>query len=278
MSPGVFFAALLAAVMHATWNAIIKTGEDKVQGMLVLTLSHAACGALISLFVPFPPAAAWGWLAGSVLVHSAYQTFLAVAYSHGNLSRVYPISRGSAPLFVLVFGFFFLPDAIRQNEYIGITLLGTGIVVMARGVFTNGESRRLLPFAFGAALATAGYTVSDGMGARAAGNASSYIAWLFILSAPVFIPVCLMLRGGGVFRISPAVWRSAGLGGVMSVAAYWIAVWGMTQAPIALVAALRETSVLFAVGIGILFFGESGDRSKLVAASLIVSGVVLTRL
>ncbi len=278
MSFVVFAAVLLAAAMHATWNALVKNGADKVQGMLVLTISHAACGLLISLFVPFPPVAAWGWLAGSVLIHSAYQTFLAIAYSHGNLSRVYPISRGTAPMFVLVFGAFFLPDAISRNEYIGVTLLGVGIMIMARCVFKHGESRRLLPFAFGAALATAGYTISDGMGARAAGNASSYIAWLFILSAPMFVSVCLALRGRKVFQISPAIWKAAGLGGVMSVAAYWIAVWGMTQAPIALVAALRETSVLFAVLIGILFFREKADLGKLVAAALIVSGVVLTRL
>lgn len=274
----VFVAVLFAALLHASWNAIIKTGADKVQGMLVLTLSHAAVGGVLAMFVPLPPVAAWGWLAGSVLIHAAYQSFLAFAYSHGNLSRVYPISRGSAPIFVLLYGFFFLPDVIRSAEYLGITLLGTGIIVMARGVFTSGESRRLLPFAFGAALATAGYTVTDGVGARVAGDATSYIAWLFLLSAPVFVPVCLILRGPSVLRISPAIWRSGAIGGVLSVVAYWIAVWGMTQAPIALVAALRETSVLFAVLIGILFFGEKGDFGKLLAALLIVSGIIITRL
>lgn len=278
MSLTVFVAVLMAAFLHAGWNAAIKSGGDKVQGMLVLTFGHALLGCVIALFAGVPDVAALGWLALSVIIHAAYQSFLAFAFTHGDLSRVYPISRGAAPLAVLVIGGIFLSDSISDTEYLGVVILGLGILMMARGVFTSGESRRLLPFALGAATATAGYTLADGQGARAAGSASAYIAWLFILSAFVFTPVCIGLRGWAVLRIRPATWRRGLAAGVFSVLAYWIAVWGMTQAPIALVAALRETSILFAVLIGVAVFRERLDRQKALAAGLIVLGVVVTRL
>lgn len=278
MSVLVFAAVLMAAFLHASWNAAIKTGGDKVQGMLVLTFGHALMGAGIAVFAGIPDRAAWGWLAASVVIHAAYQTFLALAFSHGDLSRVYPISRGAAPLVVLVYSGVFLPDQIGLWEYAGVVILGAGIFTMARGVFSSGESRRLLPFALGAAIATAGYTIADGQGARAAGNASAYVAWLFMLSVVTFTPVCIAIRGWSVLRISPPAWRRGLTAGVFSVTAYWVAVWGMTQAPIALVAALRETSILFAVIIGVAIFKERLDAQKLVAAALIVTGVMVTRL
>lgn len=240
MSIVVFTAVLMAAFLHASWNAAIKVGGDKVQGMLVLIFGHALMGAGIAVFAGIPDRAAWGWLAGSVVIHAAYQTFLALAFAYGDLSRVYPISRGAAPLVVLVYGSFFLPDQIGWWEYGGVVILGAGIFTMARGVFSSGESRRLLPFALGAALATAGYAIADGQGARAAGSASACVAWLFMLSVLTFTPVCVALRGWSVLRIPASAWRRGLMAGVFSVMAYWIAVWGMTQAPIALVAALRE--------------------------------------
>ena len=273
----VMLTVLAAALMHASWNALIKSGGDKVQGMLALTIGHAVVGAVMVAFVGPPPVQAWGWLAASVLIHAFYQTFLALAFTHGDLSRVYPISRGTAPLLVLIYGAFFLPDVISRSELSGIVLLGAGIFMMARGVFSSGESRAMLPFAFGAACATAGYTIADGQGARAAGDATVYIAWLMLLAAVPFVPACVVLRGWSVLRVPAPVWRTGLMAGVVSVLAYWMAVWAMTQAPIALVAALRETSILFAVLIGWLFFGERMDRTKALAAGLIVAGVLVTR-
>lgn len=278
MSLGVFLAVLAAAAMHAGWNALIKGGGDKVQGMLVLTVGHALLGVGIAAVLGVPDRAAWGWLALSVAIHAAYQSFLALAYDQGDLSRVYPIARGTAPLLVLIYGALALPDAISRTEYLGVVVLGCGIFLMARGVFSSGESRRLLPFAFASAAATAGYTIADGQGARAAGDASVYIAWLFILSAFAFLPVCFALRGRQALAIPASLWRSGLVAGVLSTFAYWIAVWGMTRAPIALVAALRETSILFAVLIGVAFFGEKLGAQKAIAAGLIVAGVIVTRL
>lgn len=142
----------------------------------------------------------------------------------------------------------------------------------------NGESRRLLPFAFGSALATAGYTIADGLGARAWGEPVAYVSWLMILSGVIYLPLILSLKGRGVLVADARGWALGLLASVASFGAYAIAVWAMTQAPIALVGALRETSVLFALLLGWRLFGERLDAGKLAGAGLIVLGVAVTRL
>ncbi len=278
MSLGILLAVLGAAFLHAGWNALIKTGGDKQTGMLMLTLGHAAIGAVVVALRPLPAPEVWPWLIGSGLIHMAYQLFLAYAYEHGDLSRVYPIARGTAPLIVTLVGAVVLADTVSVTEYIGIFVLGLGIMAMARGVFSSGESRRMLPFALGAAVATAGYSLVDGSGARLSGDAVAYVGWLLILSAVFYVPVILALRGRRVLRATPRGWGLGLAASAASYTAYAVVVWAMTQAPIALVTALRETSILFAVLIGWVLFGEPMGRGKLVAAGLVVSGVVLTRL
>ena len=155
MSFTVFMAVLGAALLHAGWNAIIKTGLSKQTSMFLLSVGHALIGFAFALTKPFPAAEVWPWLLASGLIHMAYQLFLAYAYEQGDLSRVYPIARGAAPMMVLLVSVLFLSDEMGVMDYVGVFVLGMGIAFMARGVFTNGESRRLLPFAFGSAMATA---------------------------------------------------------------------------------------------------------------------------
>ncbi len=278
MSSGVFFAVLCAALLHASWNAIIKFGDNKVLGMILLSIAHGAAGLVMILYFPAPKPAAWGWLAVSVLLHWLYKYCLTLAYSHGDLSRVYPISRGTAPVLVMLAGFVLLPDHLSSVQIIAIILLALGILQMARGVFVYGVSLQLLPFALGAALGTAGYTIADGMGARASGNVSGFVGWLFFLDGTLFAIWGIYRGGREVLSRSRRLWVVGLAAGVASVAAYWIAVWAMTVAPIALVAALRETSVLFAVLIGIVVLGERSDPRKIIAAILIATGVVLIRI
>jgi drug/metabolite transporter (DMT)-like permease len=278
MSLTVLLAVLGAALLHAGWNAIIKTGLSKQTSMFLLSVGHAAIGFGVALTKPFPVAEAWPWLLASGLIHMAYQLFLAFAYEQGDLSRVYPLARGAAPMMVLVVSVLFLSDPMGVMDYVGVLVLGLGIAFMARGVFTNGESRRLLPFAFGSAMATAGYTLADGLGARVAGDPLQYVGWLMMMSALFYTPAAIALRGVQVMRASARDWVMGLIAAAASFAAYAIAVWAMTVAPLALVAALRETSILFAVLLGWLLFGDKMDRGKIIAAVLIVSGVVLTRL
>lgn len=277
MTLGVFLAVMLAAVLHAGWNAIVKTGLNKQTSMFLLTVGHALIGACVAVASPLPAPQVWPWLVASGLIHTIYQLFLAYAYEQGDLSRVYPIARGAAPMVVLVVSLLFLSDDLEATEIIGILVLGSGIALMARGVLTNGESRRLLPLALGSAMATAGYTLADGLGARVSGDPIAYVGWLMVFSAVFFTPAIVALKGRAVLRANRRAWMFGMVAAAASYAAYAIAVWAMTVAPIALVGALRETSIFFAVVIGWFFFNEKMDAPKVIAAVLIVSGVMLTR-
>ncbi len=278
MTLTVFLAVMLAAALHAGWNAAIKTGLSKQTSMFLLSVGHALIGLAIVPFFPLPPAQVWPWLLASGLIHMAYQLFLAYAYEQGDLSRVYPIARGAAPLIVLVVGLVALAEPLSGAEIAGILVLGGGIALMARGVFRNGESRRLLPFALGAACATAGYTLADGLGARVWGEPLAYVSWLMVLSAIFYTPAAMALKGRAVLRADGRGWAVGMAAAAASFLAYAIAVWAMTRAPIPLVGALRETSILFAVLLGWMVFGERMDRAKIVAAGVIVAGVAITRL
>lgn len=278
MTVWVLAAVLGAAFLHALWNALIKLGTSKLTSMLILTLVQGGFGLVIALTRPMPDPYIWLWILASGVFHSAYKLFLSYAYEQGDLSRVYPIARGAAPMVVLLVSGLFLSDAIGTWEYTGIVILGCGILMMARGVFSSGESRKLIPFALGSALATAGYSIVDGLGARASGDAVAYVGWLFVMDAVFFTPVCLALRGRAVLRADRKAWIIGSLAAMASYSAYAIAVWAMTVAPIALVSALRETSILFAVLIGWLIFGDRMDRHKVIAAGLIITGVIVTRI
>lgn len=278
MTLTVFLAVLFAAFLHASWNAIIKLGVSKLSSMLIMTLVQGGAGGVVAMTRDWPNAEVWLWLLASGVFHSAYKLFLAFAYERGDLSRVYPIARGAAPMIVIVVSALFLADVIAPLEYLGVFVLGAGILAMARGVFAMDENTKLVPLALGSAMMTAGYSLVDGLGARVSGDVVMYVAWLFLLDAVFFTPVCLALRGRTVFVADMRAWGWGSVAALASYGAYAIAVWAMTVAPIALVAALRETSILFAVLIGWLVFGERLGLQKAIAAGLIVAGVALTRL
>ncbi len=277
MSLTVLFAILGAALLHAGWNALIRVGASKTTTMLVMTLVQGAMGLALLIGKPFPGAEVWPWLIASGIFHAGYKIFLAFAYEHGDLSRVYPIARGAAPLGVLAISIAFLDEGLRGLEIVAVLVLGLGILVMGRGAFLSGESRRLVPLALASAAMTAGYSIVDGMGARVAGDAVLFVGWVFMLDALLFTPTLLFLRGRTVLRANAKVWALGSVAAAFSFIAYLIVVWAMTVAPIPLVTALRETSILFAVLIGWLAFGERMDRTKALAAALILGGVLLTR-
>ncbi len=278
MSFTVFLWVLGSALLHATWNAMVKTGGDKLTGMVLVAVSNGVVGLAIAAFYPLPTAQVWFWIIASGGIRTVYYLALGYAYAHGDLSRVYPIARGGAPLMVLVAGAFVLSDRLTGAQVAGILLLGLGILLMARGAFTNGESRRLVPFAIASAMATAAYSITDGIGARLSGEAAVFVAWALAVTAAFYLPFALLLEGRAVLRADRGEWRRGLLAGAASYLGYTIVVWAMTQAPIALVAALRESSILFAVLIGWRLFGERMDRAKALAALMIVAGAALTRL
>jgi drug/metabolite transporter (DMT)-like permease len=278
VSFGIFLAVLGAAFLHALWNALIKVGTSKVGGMVILSIVEVPIGLAVVAFSGPIDRAAIPWVIAAGCAHFAYKFFLTYAYDRGDLSRVYPIARGAAPMVVALVGAVILADAVSGRQYLAIAVLAGGILLMARGVFTSGEDRRLLPFALGSALATATYTLIDGMGARVSGAPIAYVAWVFVADGLFFSFGMLALRGWDVIPRDGQAWRLGALASAASYGAYAVAVWAMTVAPIALVAALRETSILFAVLIGWLAFGERMSGEKALAAGVIVAGVLLTRL
>lgn len=278
MTLGIFLAVLGAAFLHALWNALIKLGTSKVGGMVILSIVEVPIGLAVAAFAaPIDPAAI-PWVIAAGCTHFAYKFFLTYAYDRGDLSRVYPIARGAAPMVVALVGALFLSDAVSGQEYLAIAVLAGGILLMARGVFASGENRRLLPFALGSALATATYTLIDGMGARVSGAPVAYVAWVFVADGCFFTLGMVALRGLDVIPRDWRAWRMGTFASAASYGAYAVSIWAMTLAPIAVVAALRETSILFAVLIGWLVFGERMSGQKALAAVTIVAGVMLMRL
>jgi drug/metabolite transporter (DMT)-like permease len=273
----VLIAVLGSAFLHALWNSLVKTGTSRLGAMVILSVCEVPIGLTVALFRPLPELHVLPWVLASGLVHFFYKFFLTYAYERGDLSRVYPIARGTAPLAVALTSGLFLTDVITLVEFAGITILGLGILMMAQGALANGENRRLIPFALGAAASTAAYTLIDGQGARISGDAIGYVAWVFVADGMGFAAGMLAWRGSSVLPRTRKPWATGALAAAASYAAYGISVWAMTVAPIALVAALRETSILFAVLIGWLGFGERMTVGKALAALVIVSGVVITR-
>ena len=270
----VFLAVLFAALLHAGWNAVVKLGVDRFSAIVLLALVQGAIALALIPFFAAPAAPAWPWLLLGSALHSGYKLFLIRAYAHGDLSQVYPIARGTAPLIVAVAGALLLAEAPEPARAAAVLAIAAGILLMAGG----GLSRRTLLWALGTAGFTAAYTVADGIGARLALSASGFAMWMFALDGLVMLCFALAARGPrGLSALVPA-WRGGLAAGAMSLGSYWIAIGAFTLAPLALVAALRETSVLFAMLIAAVWLREPIGPRRWAAAGLIVTGIVLMRL
>jgi drug/metabolite transporter (DMT)-like permease len=280
MDSFVFAAVLAAAAMHAGWNAVLKV---RLEPFLAMTLITGSAGIVaIPLLVVFgwPRLEAWPWLIGSVVLHLAYYIALTEAYRRADMGQVYPIARGGAPLLTAAASLLILREPMSFQATVGIGVLGAGVALMSlRG---SRKHQAIDPVAVVFALATAviisGYTLVDGIGARTAGDPHAYATALFVIDGA---PLLLFMVWRDGFRGLTPLLRFAGPGliaGTLSFAAYWIAIWAMTVAPIALVGALRETSVLFAAAIAFVFLKEPFGPIRALAACLIVAGLLLIRL
>ena len=277
MTIGVFLALLGAALLHAGWNALVKIGLDRFSAILLLALVQGAIALLLLPFFGLPPAGSWPWVAGSAALHSGYKIFLIRAYGHGDLSQVYPLARGTAPLIVALAGALFLGEAVGPLRIAAILSIAGGIMMMALGGEGGRLSRPALLWALGTAGFTAAYTLADGVGARIAGTASAFTLAMFALDGLIMLGFGLIARGGAAVAALAPAWRSGLAAGAMSLGSYWIAIWAFTLAPLAMVAALRETSVLFAMLIAFFLLGERISPRRWAAASLILAGIVLMR-
>jgi drug/metabolite transporter (DMT)-like permease len=279
MSAGVMAAVLFAALLHAFWNSIVKSGSDKFAGAALVCLWCGVIALAAAAMLPAPAAAAWPFVGASAVTHVLYFALVGRLYRNADLSAAYPIMRGAAPLLATIGAWLFLGERLDLAPAAGVVLLVGGVFWMGvEGVRHGGVDRGALIAALANSGVIALYTLIDGEGARLSGHAFAYNAWADAGTAVLFAPLILRLRGPAFASVFVDAWRRGLIGGAAAFLAYAIVVWAMTEAPIGLVAALRETSVIFAAIIGAVVLRETFAASRYAAAGLIAAGVVILRL
>jgi drug/metabolite transporter (DMT)-like permease len=277
MSAGVVGITLVAAVLHAVWNAVAHGISDRLVGFALIGVAYTVIGGVAALVLGLPPSAAWPFVLASALVHVIYTVLLWASYQLGEFSQVYPVARGTAPWVVAVIEVV-LGHVLPVLQVVGIVVISLGLISLA---LDGGRPSRAALRALGAALATgiciAGYTVIDA-GAVSTTPVPVYAAWMFLLQGPV-MPLIALLRRGPELRTQVRPVLVAGLGGgVVSLAAYGLVLVAQTSGATAAVAALRETSIVFGAIIGTVFFGERFGIGRVIAAGVVAVGIVLVNL
>lgn len=276
----VFLAVLFAALCHAGWNAQIKVGLDPLATTTLIALGSGVVALAALPFAGLPAPAAWPWIAASVAIHLFYFAALIESYRTGDLGQVYPIARGAAPLMTATATTFIVGERLSLAGWTGILVLAAGVVLLsARGGRDLATiDRRAVGFALLTALIICFYSVVDGIGARLAVNPAAYALWMFAGNACLLVPYALYRGGRAVVPAMRQYWRRGIAGGTLQVVSYGTVLWAMTLAPIAIVATLRETSVLFGALIAVVVLKEPLRAVRIMAALMIVAGLVLIRL
>ncbi len=267
-----------AAVLHATWNAIVKGTRARALVLAAVAATNGTVGLGLLLWAQTPDIASWPYIAASSVIHYGYYYFLALAYKWGDLSRVYPIARGSAPLLVSIGALVFAGEQLSPFGWGGVVLVSAGISILA--FFSRGPSipdPRSTAAALATGLIIASYSVVDGIGVRLSGSPFGYMGWLFVTEFLVTLFLWLRLRP----QFTPEVRGTLAvgyLGGFCAVAAYSLVIYANTLAPLGMVSALRESSVIFAALFGVVIFRERPWISRIAAALTVGLGVLVLTL
>ncbi|WP_434673992.1 EamA family transporter [Pseudomonas sp. R1-15] len=264
---------LFAALLHASWNALLRGGADRLWSMTIMCVAIAVTCVVAAAFMVPPAAASWGYAVLSAVLHVGYNLFLVRSYRVGDLGQVYPISRGSSPALIALGAAVFAGESIAPGVLLGIALVSGGIISLAfRGRKLSVPS---LPYSLGTGCFIAAYSVVDGIGARLSGAPLAYTVWMCALWGVMMPMVYIGLRDArSLFSVRPGIF-SAAAGGLVSLLAYGIVIYAMNEAPLGAVSALRETSVLFAALIGAIFLGETLTARRILACAVIVSGTII---
>ncbi len=280
LSLTVTLLVLLAALLHAIWNALLKSNEDRLSMMAFV----AGGGSLLMLpllpFAPVPSWEVWKIILLSLVLHTGYKLFLIKAYTHGDMGQVYPLARGTAPAIVTLVGFFFLGENLPPLATLGIFLIVAGVVSLAwrsKNGARGASDPRAIFYALGTSLFIAAYSLNDGLGGRTAPTPSDYVIWLFVLDGISIVFIALWRRGPALLR-PRRTWGIGLAGGAASTAAYWIVIWAMSVSPLGPVAALRETSVVFGALISGFILKEGLGWRAVIAAGIVATGVILLKL
>ena len=265
-----------AALVHAWWNALVKGEEDRAALLKMMSLTQLACSVCLIPFVAFPAHESWPYLCISAVLGTVYMLFLNWAYRIGDLSHVYPFARGTAPLIVALISVAYLGEQIDHLGQIAVVLIAFGVASLAltRGAAGLREPRPVI-LSMIASSFVAAYTITDALGARSAGSPHSYYAWNILIYATLATGLFHILHG----RVALGrTLRNGTISGVMSFASSWVAIWAFTLAPVAMVSALRETSTVFAVIIGVVFLHERLSLTRLASTMTTLIGTTMLKL
>ena len=277
MTVSVFSLVLLAAALHAIWNAVIKGTGDKTIAIGLVALGHMVLGLIGAAILPLPDIKVIPFIIASTLIHWGYYYGLTTAYKFGDLSLIYPIARGISPVIVTFFAFFWIDERLSWVEMGGVLLISSGILFLGLRSLSNEKSIPALVFALTTGILIAAYSLTDGFGVRLTENPLSYIVWLFI--AEGFIVFYIFVRFK--VRLLKSSFSEIMLGffaGVISTVAYGLALYAKSLAPLGIVTALRETSVIIATLIGVLWFKEKPIGYRIGAASIVFCGIIFLAL
>lgn len=279
MEAHVFLAVLAAALCHALWNAALKVRIDPGIAITMIAVASGIAAAPAAPFVGLPASQSWPYLFTSLIIHVFYYVWLAEAYRSGDLGQVYPIARGSAPVMTALGSALIFGEVLGAMRWAGILLLTSGVLLLSfrGGRIGAAGNGRAVGFALATACVICAYTLVDGRGARLSENPHGYAVWLFVLDGALMAAVGAVRQRAQICEALAVSWLFMLGGGALSVVSYWIAIWAMSLAPIGLVAAVRETSVLFAAALGFFLLREPMTGARIAAAVLVVAGLVLIR-
>jgi len=278
MPLNIFLAVILAAFLHAVWNAMVKNEDNKYLAVTAIVLGHVPASIFIILLTPAPSVESIPFIILSALLHIGYEWYLLSAYRFGDLIKVYPIARGTAPILVAIVSLIFLGVVLSNFEILSIFIISLGILSLSFQEAKGLKNRSAVIYALVTGFFIMGYSITDGYGARVSNSFLSYMGWSFILNATIF-PIILKINNKSeiitkTFKEGKKIFF---IGGTLSYIVYGIVIWGFTQAPIALITALRETSIIFALLIGTFFLKEKFTLLKVIATFIIFFGVALLK-
>jgi drug/metabolite transporter (DMT)-like permease len=269
---------LLAALLHASWNALTKAGGDPLISVTIITATGGVCALPLMIWLPPPGPETWKWLVVSACIHYVYQLALVRMYQLGDLSQVYPIARGLAPLGVACLAAIGAGEYLEPLQLIGLALASVAIVSLGTGRVSGQSTRRAVGMAVLTAILIGSYTYTDARGVRSVASVEYFIGWSFFLgSVPIVLTTLVVRRADGLAAFRRLGAQAIG-GGLMATIGYAIALWALSRAPMASVASLRESSVLFAAILGTRLLGESFGRRRVVSALLIAAGLVVVQI
>tara|TARA_Y100000310_G_scaffold28933_1_gene27516 strand:+ start:1048 stop:1890 length:843 start_codon:yes stop_codon:yes gene_type:complete len=278
MSLTVFIVVIFAAFLHATWNAMVKNEKDKYLAVSGIVFGHVPASIVVIFFIPSPSVESIPYIILSAILHNGYQWFLLSAYKFGDYTKVYPIARGSAPIFVSIVSLIFFAVVLSRYELLGIAVICLGILSLSFQDSTSITNRKAIIYALITGSFIMGYSITDGYGARISASILSYMGWSFILNAFLFAILLNFKKQPGIItRVAKDGKFIFFVGGTISYLVYAIIVWGFTQVPIPVVTALREISIVFALFIGTFFLKEKFTYLKTTAVLTIFFGVILLK-